>query len=210
MKLRHSIAVSIVIAIPVVMTFVRLADLALPAELMEPSLASVGAPVLMALHVAGSAVFLVAGLAQFSERSRRAGWHRTLGRWALLGGLVGAGAGLWLTLILPRAEIDGPILFGVRLVASAAWLGAMALAFAHVRRRRFIKHRDWMIRSYALAAATGVQSLVMLPYAVLIEVPSGLASDLGRVAGWLIAIAVGEWIIARLRRRAPTGRAWVA
>lgn len=199
MQTRTYLGLILVISIPVLMTFVRLADLALPVQLMEDSLASVGAPVLMAVHVAGSAVFLVAGLAQFSERSRRSGWHRVLGRWTLAGGVAGAAAGLWLTLILPRAEIDGPILYGVRLVASAAWLGAMGLAYALARRRNFAAHRDWMIRAYAIAAATGVQSLVMLPWAIVIGVPSGLPSDLGRVAGWVIAIAVGERVIARGR-----------
>jgi hypothetical protein len=94
----------------------------------------------------------------------------------------------------------GYLLWGVRLLVGTAMAISIVLAFTAIRRRDIPTHRAWMIRAYALAAGAGTQ--------VLTQGISGpafgtgdLPKALSMTAGWLINIAVAEWIIRRPARR---------
>lgn len=101
--------------------------------------------------IAGAFVILLAPF-QFSERLRRrfSGLHRVLGRLYVVGAFVLAPLGAYIQYLeerqgFPRsftilAVVDAVLLFGTTLVA---------LVFAI--KRRIAQHRQWMIRSYAVA-----------------------------------------------------------
>ncbi|MBS1786934.1 MAG: DUF2306 domain-containing protein [Acidobacteria bacterium] len=101
--------------------------------------------------IAGAFVILLAPF-QFSDRLRRrfTGTHRILGRFYVLGAFVLAPLGAYIQYVeerqgFPRsftilAVIDAVMLFGTTLIA---------LVFAI--KRKIAQHRQWMIRSYAVA-----------------------------------------------------------
>jgi hypothetical protein len=108
-------------------------------------------PPLFALHAATGGVTLAAGAIQFRLVTwtipRRAWLHRLTGRTYLVAA--------WTTSIAGLAVTTG---FDVGAGAKAAfaleaglWFSATSLAYRCVRRRDFTHHREWMIRSYALA-----------------------------------------------------------
>lgn len=180
-------------SLPILAGAARVWDLALAAPQMDPSMGSRHQPGILVWHIVAASGFIILGALQGLPSLRRNAWHRRAGRIAALFGFVGAGTGLALVLILPADPHAGPLLVPLRLLFSALWIVALALAVVHIRARRVSDHRRWMVRAYAIAIGTGLQSLILLPYFFLVGVPVGLPADLVMLASWLLALAVGEW-----------------
>jgi uncharacterized membrane protein len=166
-------------------------------------------PAPVVVHVVAVALFALLGAFQFSAgiRRRRPGWHRRSGRVLVVAGLVVAGSGLWMTLFYPDAP-GGVLLWAARLLVGTGVAASIVLAFAAIRRRDIPCHRAWMIRAYALAAGAGTQVLTE----GISESAFGtgdLAKALSMISGWLVNIAVAEWVIRRpaIRRRRRARRA---
>src|SRR5690606_34610916 len=99
-------------------------------------------------HVVASPVALAIGAVQFLPRLRaaRPGLHRWLGRAYGVAILVGGLGGLAMA---PTAS-GGPVAtWGFGLLA-VLWIGTTAQAVRLAMARRFVEHRRWMARSYAL------------------------------------------------------------
>jgi len=97
----------------------------------------------------------------------------------------------------------GPtVLLASRLVFGCALAGCLILGFTAIRRRDIPAHRAWMIRAYAVALAAGTQAFTQGIGGALLGAgePYG---DLAQGAGWVINLAVAEWVI---RRPARPGR----
>ena len=109
-------------------------------------------PATTRLHVVGGALFLLLAPFQFVRRirSRRPTLHRWSGRLLIIIAFATGLPGLWLGLAVPFAGN------GERLVISLAgilFLGALVTGYFAARRRDFTRHRAWMLRGYAAAAA---------------------------------------------------------
>jgi uncharacterized membrane protein len=118
----------------------------------------------LSLHALGGAIALLAGPLQFVPRFRENNWnrHRLLG-WIYCGAvLFGWCASLW---IAPHAQ-TGLIASAGFLTLGAAWIVATGLAVRFILRGDAIRHRRWMIRSYALTAAA-ITLRVYLPLIVV-------------------------------------------
>jgi hypothetical protein len=74
---------------------------------------------------------------------------------------------------------------------------AIVLAFLAIRRGDVVRHSAWMTRGYALGIAAGTQAVIALPLLPLVGETTGLGRTLHLTAGWLINIAVAEWVIRR-------------
>lgn len=101
--------------------------------------------------VAGALVILVAPL-QFSERLRRRfiKSHRILGRLYVLGVGVLAPLGVYIQYFEER--LGFPRSFTVlALVDAALLLGTTLMGFIFAYKRKIAQHRQWMVRSYAVA-----------------------------------------------------------
>lgn len=159
-------------------------------------------PAPVVVHILGAAVYLVVGAPQFVAgfRRRHRGWHRRAGRVVAVAGLVVAGSALWLTLGYPLEPGTGVLSYVLRLLFGVAMAGALVAGFAAIRRRDVRAHRAWMIRAYAIGLAAGTQALTEGVGGALFGTGE-LAGDLAKAAGWLINLAVAEWIIRRPRRR---------
>ena len=168
-------------------------------------------PVVLVLHIVGSAVFALVGALQFVPRfrRRRSRWHRRAGRLLVVTGLLVVASALWVTLGYAAQPGTGPVLFVVRLVVAPAMAMCLVMGFVAIRRRDIASHRAWMIRGYALALGAGTQVLTEGLGGVVFG--SGvLAGDLEKGAAWVINLAVAEWMIRRRpvrrsRRVEPVG-----
>jgi hypothetical protein len=87
----------------------------------------------------------------------------------------------------------------MRLVFGSAMAGSILLGIDAIRRRDFTSHGEWMIRGYAIGLGAGTQVLTHLPWFLLFGTPGEASRALMMGAGWVINVAVAEWIIRRRR-----------
>jgi hypothetical protein len=164
------------------------------------------APAPVIVHVAGATLYCVLGAFQFSAAFRRRwpGLHRRAGRVLALCGLVAGATGLWMTAFYEiPTSMQGPLLYGVRLVVGVAMLASIVIAWAGILRRDVARHEAFMIRAYALGQGAGTQVLVLLPWMLLSGQSGGLTRDLLMTLAWTINVVVAEAII-RLRKKGPS------
>lgn len=191
--------------IPVIFGALRLTELTSGAEVTPQNARFFASPVPVVTHIVSVTVYSLLGAFQFvpSLRGRR-GWHRIAGRILIPAGLLAALSGLWMSAFypLPDGYTDVPL----RLFFGTAMLVSLVLGLAAVRQRDFVRHSAWMTRAYAIAVGAGTQALVGIPWLLLIgptDVPTR-AVLLG--AGWVINVAVAEYVIRRRARKASAGR----
>ena len=197
--------------IPLVAGSLRLLEVAGGPALLPTNPRIDASPAPLVLHVIAAAVFAVVGAFQFPARLRRRhrAWHRRAGRAVVGAGLALAGSGLWMTLSYPDAP-GGALLWAVRLVIGSATATCIILGITAIRRRDVAAHRAWMIRAYALAVAAGTQAFTQ-GVGEGIFGTSDLSTALSVTSGWVINLAVAEWMIRRSGvRRARRARAALA
>ncbi|GII56849.1 membrane protein [Planotetraspora thailandica] len=186
-------------AVPVIAGAARLTQLGGGAAITPENARFFATPLPVVLHIIGASLYSVLGAFQFARglRRRRPRWHRVAGRLLVPCGIAAGLTGLWMTLFYPRPEGDGDLLAGFRLVFGTAMVVSIALGLAAIRRRDVARHRAWMTRGYAVGVAAGTQALIHLPWVPVFGMPSGTSRALLVGAGWLINLAVAEWIIRR-------------
>ncbi len=199
------IALSVV---PALAGTARLSELARGAAVTAANARFFAMPVPVVLHVITVIPFSILGALQFAPtfRQRHPTWHRAAGRVLLVCGLIAALTALWMTLVYPWPVGDGEALYVERLVFGTAMLGSLLMAIAAIRRRTFAVHGEWMIRAYAIGMGAGTQVLTHLPYYVLVGTPDESSRAVLMGVGWVINVAVAEWII----RRSPECRVRVS
>jgi uncharacterized membrane protein len=169
----------------------------------------VASPIPVTLHIVSVTLYSLLGALQFvpSLRRGRHNWHRTVGPILVPAGVLVAVSGLWMSVFYPRPPGDGQSLVVVRLIVGSAMLASIVLAVFAIRRRDFTSHGAWMTRGYAIALGAGTQVFTLLPWNRMFG-PIGAADELPRTvlvtAGWVINLAVAEWIIRR--RPSPPSR----
>ncbi|WP_104176336.1 DUF2306 domain-containing protein [Arthrobacter sp. Y81] len=187
--------------IPVIFGALRLTELTAGADVTPQNARFFASPIPVVTHIVSVTVYSLLGAFQFvpSLRGRR-GWHRIAGRILIPAGLLAALSGLWMAAFypLPDGYTDVPL----RLFFGTAMLVSLVLGLAAVRRRDFVRHSAWMTRAYAIAVGAGTQAFVSIPWLLLVgptDVPTR-AVLLG--AGWVINVAVAEYVIHRRARKA--------
>jgi uncharacterized membrane protein len=194
--------------IPVVAGVVRLTELTSAPEITANNARFVASPLPVTVHIVSVIVFSLLGALQFvpSLRRGKSHWHRFAGRILVPAGVLVALSGLWMTAFYDRPPGDGESLVVVRLIVGSFMLVSIVLAVFALQRRDFSGHGAWMTRSYAIALGAGTQVFTMLPW-VLAFGPIGAADELPRTvlmtAGWVINLAVAEYVIRRRRTRGP-------
>ena len=73
-------------------------------------------------------------------------------------------------------------------------VACLVLGVAAIRRGDVATHRAWMTRAYAIALAAGTQAFTEGVGGAVFG-HSVLALDASRGAGWVINLAVAEWVI---------------
>ncbi|HET7799051.1 MAG TPA: DUF2306 domain-containing protein [Humibacillus xanthopallidus] len=198
--------------IPLAAGTLRLLQLAGVTEVRPADHRFVGFPAALVIHIVGAAVFALLGSVQFVPRfrARHPAWHRRAGRLLAGAGFAVCGSALWLTLFTEAQPGTGPLLYVLRLVFASAMAASLLLGLAAIRRRDIGAHRAWMIRTFAIGLAAGTQALTE-GLAGAVFGTGTLRMDVAKGAGWLINLAVAEWVIRRpahpARRSARGGTA---
>jgi hypothetical protein len=151
------------------------------------------------IHVGcGGAALLIAPFQLWPRlRARQPQLHRWMGRAYVAAALVGGVAGFLMAL----GSTAGPVAsvgFGALAVL---WFGTTAQAWRMARARRFVEHRRWMIRSFALIFAAVTLRLYLPVVAVLgLDFPTSYRAI--SFLCWVPNLIVAEFYLAR-RRTAP-------
>jgi len=149
------------------------------------------------VHVGGGLVCLLTALPLFSRRLLASAphLHRTLG-WGYVGGvlLLVVPGGLALT---PFAK--GGLAGQTGFLIQAVWL--FAVTFAGLRRvlaRDFVRHRAWMVRSFAMASSALSFRVLFLAFQAL-----GLsrAYEMGIWASFGLSVVLGEAFVRSFQPR---------
>jgi uncharacterized membrane protein len=199
--------------VPALAGIARLVELHVGASVTAQNARFVASPLPVVLHIVGSLVFSMGGALQFFTHLRQShpALHRGLGRVVVAFGMLSALSGLWMTLFYPRATLnfDGPALQAIRLGVGLGMVLALWLGFLAAVQRRIANHRQWMLRAYALGLGAGTQVLTHLPWFLFPAWQGETFRTICMAAGWLINLAVAEWIIFRSRgvgqRPTPAG-----
>ncbi len=173
------------------------------AEITPENARFFASPLPVVVHILSVTLYSILGAFQFvaTFRHRKPKWHRTSGRILVPAGLAAAFSGLWMTLFYPLPASDGELLYVMRLVFGSAMLLSIILGVTAVQQRNFPRHGEWMIRGYAIGLGAGTQVLTHLPWFLLFGEPDEFTRAMLMGAGWVINIAVAEWVIRRQRAR---------
>jgi uncharacterized membrane protein len=193
--------------VPAVAGTVRLAQLAGGAAITPDNARFFASPLPVGLHITAVIGYCILGAFQFAPgfRRRRRGWHRAAGRILAPLGLIAASTGLWMAHFYPWPAGDGQGVYVERLVFGSAMVVSIVLALFAIRRRDYTSHGAWMIRAYAIGLGAGTQVLTHLPWFVLVgDKPGEVPRALMMGAGWVINVAVAEWVIRKGRARRGT------
>ena len=186
-------------AVPAVAGMARLGSLTIGARVTAENARFFAKPVPVVLHILSAIPFSMLGALQFSAalRQRRGAWHRIAGRCLVVFGLVTALTGLWMAQFYPWPTGDGEAVYLLRLLFGSAMAFSIVRAVDAIRRRDFHSHGNWMIRGYAIGLGAGTQVLTHLPYFILVGRPGEFPRAVMMGAGWVINVAVAEWVIRR-------------
>ena len=161
-----------------------------------PILANAFASPFLPIHVVAGVSALLAGPLQFVRwtRERRPALHRATGRIYVLACAVGAPTGFILALGSAAGPVAGSGFASLGLLWGLfTWLGYRAAV-----ERRFADHREWMLRSYALAGAA-ITLRLMLPAAGLFGLEFLPAYQVIAWLSWTTNLALVELHIRRGR-----------
>ncbi len=185
--------------IPIAAGAFRLSQLIGGAQITPANARFFAAPLPVVLHIVSVTVYALLGAFQFVPglRQRRNSWHRIAGRILIPSGLIVAFSGLWMTLVYRMPAYDGVLVYALRLLFGSAMLLSLILGVVALRQRDFLLHGSWMLRGYAIGMGAGTQVLTGMVAAVFADPPTDFSRALVMGAGWVINLAVAEWIIRR-------------
>jgi hypothetical protein len=186
-------------AIPIAAGAFRLTGLASGAQITPANARFFASPLPVTVHIVNASLYALLGAFQFvgGLRRRRPGWHRLAGRLLVACGLLVGLSGLWMTLFYPRPAGTGDLLYVLRLLFGSGMLLSIVLGFAAIRRREVTRHQAWMMRAYAIGLGAGTQVLTQGAGALMGVPPGELNGALLMGAGWVINLAVAEWVIRK-------------
>lgn len=185
-------------AVPVAAGTTRLVELAggPPVLPVNPRIAASPAPAI--IHITSGALYLLVGILQFSAafRGRWPQGHVRAGRLLAVLGLAVAASAIWMTHFYAREAGTGSLHYVFRLAFGFGMAACLILGVAAIRGGNPEGHRAWMMRAYALAAGAGTQVFTQ-GFAEGTVGDGELSSGLALGAGWVINLAVVEYVIGR-------------
>jgi uncharacterized membrane protein len=172
---------------------------ALTGSLPPESLRFADTPLSFVSHTVTGVVFGILGPIQFGRvLARKYGRiHRIMGRV-----FVAAGAFLSissLSLMWHFPDGDSALINTARLVFGIALGVTLTLSMLRVRARNIPRHRDWMIRAYAIGMGATIVSIVFIPIFVITgEPPTGITADIAFIGAWAACVVFAEAVIYRI------------
>lgn len=157
--------------------------------------------VLTLLHLVPGTLFMLLGPLQFSPsiRNRWPQYHRWAGRILLLCGLLTAISGLIMNATFP--PVGGVTKAIVLTFFGVFQIVALLIAWHAIVKRNIVRHRNWMIRAFAIALGVSTMRLFMIPYFIVFGMPSDFTIDVVTCFGFLFNWLIAEIIIHGLRKQ---------
>lgn len=156
---------------------------------------------LISFHIIPGLLFLVLGPLQFvvSIRARWPKAHRISGRIFIVSGFMMAISAIAINIVFPPF---GGIFKSIAVyIFSLAQIVTLTIALRAILRRDIARHRAWMIRAFAIGLAISTMRIFFIPAYLLYGVPSDFTVGLGMWIGFLVNIAVAEFILWRERSK---------
>ena len=116
--------------------------------------------------------------------------HRWAGRIYVVAVTIGGVAALHMALSTPGGW---PAQFGFSMLA-ITWLITTAMAYLRVRQGDIVRHRMWMVRSYALTLAA-VTLRIYLPIRQIKGIPFESAYPVIAWMCWVPNLLLAEWLV---------------
>lgn len=159
-------------------------------------------PLPIVVHVLSSFLFCILGAIQFlpSVRRHHLDLHRMMGRVLVVAGFISAATALWMThfFVFPE-DLQGALLYWVRMVLSLAMCGLIIWAVISVRSRNVRPHGSAMIRAYAIAQGASTQTFLGIGWIVAVGTElQGPLRDVVMVAAWGINLVAAEYLISQI------------
>ena len=151
-------------------------------------------------HLLGGAIALSLGAFQFSQRlrTRHLGLHRWMGRTYVIAVAIGGVAGLYMALTTPGGSAAQ---FGFSCMA-IAWLITTAMAYIRIRQKDVLRHRMWMVRSYAVTLAA-VTLRFYFPIGLMNGYPFESVYPVLAWICWVPNLLIAEWVLLPIMNRRP-------
>ncbi|MDX2362191.1 MAG: DUF2306 domain-containing protein [Crocinitomicaceae bacterium] len=145
------------------------------------------------VHISTGGVALLIGWAQFAQkfRLRKPKAHITIGKTYIVSVLLSGLAGLYISFYATGGLVT---IMGFSAL-SILWLSSTIMGYLAVRRKEFIKHRNWMLRSYALAFAAVTLRIWMIAIPALFPIEPSEAYKLVSWICWVPNLYVVELLI---------------
>ncbi|GAA3724980.1 DUF2306 domain-containing protein [Plantactinospora mayteni] len=218
-------------AVPLTLLAVAFVAYALPPYLtFDPSRARLPVPEgfpqyypLLVAHIVFGSVALLTGCFQVWPwfRQRYPAAHRWMGRAYFFGGVFPAGIAV---LGVTPFSTTGFVSQVGNTMLAILWLATSVAGYRMARQRRFVEHRRWMIRSFALTGSIVVNRVWATLFVILLlpQVDTTYGGEenamIQAAAGasvwmsWVVNLLVAEWWLERgeARRRARRRRRGVA
>lgn len=147
-------------------------------------------------HVFASLFWVLLVPLQFSTRVRtkQPHLHRNIGKLALIFGVVAAGSGLWLGVVMPFAgSMESIVIF----VLSSAFFYTATRAYLAARKKDFKAHQEWILRAVAVGLSISTTRLVNGPLYFTQIMNDKTAFCLSFVIGMAINLGIVELYIRR-------------
>ena len=188
--------------VPVVGGMIRMLELAGGPAIAPPNSRAVADPLPIVLHIATSVVFCIAGAIQFlpSFRRRHRNGHRMNGRVVAAAGCLSAATGLWMTHVYTfPAELQGSLLYWIRMVLGLWMIGLIVWAVLTIRRRDIIGHSAAMLRAYAIGQGASTQAVLGITWIALTGSEAmGPMRDGIMTFAWVLNLLIAQFLIWRL------------
>jgi uncharacterized membrane protein len=184
--------------LPVLLAVVQVVQIPLGA-LPEDSQRLTATPILHFMHVLGGATFAILGPIQFGRAllPKFGRLHRVLGRVFVATGAMISVSSLALLWHFPDtysvAISAGRLVFGIALGV------ALAIAMHAIYLRNVTRHRNWMIRAYAIGIGATAVTMVFFPiYLITGKPPQGLVADTAFLGAWMACVLFAEGLVRRI------------
>jgi len=188
--------------IPTFGGLLRVAELLGGQAILPANARALAYPLPIVVHVLSSFLFCIIGALQFlpSVRRHHLDLHRMMGCVLVVAGFVSATTGLWMThfFVFPE-DLQGALLYWVRIVLSLAMCGLIIWAVISVRSRNVRAHGSAMVRAYAIAQGASTQAFLGIGWIVAVGTePQGPLRDVIMVAAWGINLVAAEYLISKI------------
>lgn len=157
-------------------------------------------PIPIVLHIVSGIILNLMAPFQFARTFRRRwpAWHRWSGRLLLISGVLAALSALWMNHFFPA--YGGMLKYTGIVVNSVGMIVAFGLSLRLVLSGDIPRHRSWMMRAIAFGLGPATQRLFILPYFFAFGIPSDLVIGVVVWLGFVLNLAVVEWVLMREHR----------